>query len=285
MRVRVYMLGLLCWCFSACVVAKCPESMPTGWCWPTGTSNLGHYLDWHGLNPSFPGEKHLAKDIDAEENDPVFAIADGRVLIKRADVGGYGGVGKSGGGMVIRHTAQDGTTFDVLYAHLKDMTVRDTVEYGEVIARIGPYPYADGSRHDHLHFGMSFPSRNDSYYRGSRGMDPIWDGYGIDDEGFYSPLLFLQEHSIEVSRIECHRNGICWKVGNSSEGCYDGSDWTKDGIAAERSVCGDVIDACRWDEGLQYSDSISDRRWIQRVRDWFVRFWRIDRVNAAEVEC
>ncbi|MGB4833662.1 MAG: CARDB domain-containing protein [Candidatus Moraniibacteriota bacterium] len=260
--------------------------MSSGWCWPTGTSNLGNYLGWHGLNTSnFPGEKHLAKDIDAEENDPVYAIADGRVLIRRTDVSGYGGVRKSGGGMVIRHTAEDGTTFDVLYAHLKDMTVKDTVEYGEIIAEIGPYPYADGTRHDHLHFGVSYPSRDDSSYRG-RGTDPIWDGYGVNDEGFYDPLLFLlEEHRINVVRIECHKDAICWQIGESSSKCADGSGWTKDGIVTDNSVCSEVIEGCRWDQGLQIEDTKSDRRWYRSVLDWLVQFWRIERVSAAEVEC
>jgi hypothetical protein len=282
---RYYIAVLLCWLTFNANAGRCPEAMPTGWCLPTGTSKLGNYLGWHGTNPYFPGKYHLAKDVDADEGDNVYAIADGTVLIKRADVAGYGGEGKSGGGMIVRHTAADGTTFDVLYAHLKDMTYKASVEYGDVIAKVGPYPYADGSRHDHLHFAVSYPVRDSGFYQGSRGKDPIWSGYGATDNGFKDPLRFLlEEHQVNVVRIECHKDGICWQVGDSSN-CPDGSGWTKDGIATDNTVCSEVIEGCRWDQGMKFNDTISDRRWYQSVLDWLVQFWRIERVSAAEVGC
>lgn len=58
--------------FSQLALADCPGgTMDKGWCWPTSAGEWTTALIWHGPNPGFSGP-HLAKDISANEGDPVF---------------------------------------------------------------------------------------------------------------------------------------------------------------------------------------------------------------------
>lgn len=182
----------LCLCFSNIVVGSgCPgEEMSTGWCYPTGTHETGGYLGWHGINPDpryVNDGPHLAQDIKATEGNPVFAIADGIILISRTNVSGYGGT-SPGGGMIIRHKTKDGE-IDVLYAHVKNMTSKLGVIKGQHIADVGPY--IGGSQH--IHFAIAAPKRDNSNYLGT-GTAVVWDGYANNDEGFVNPFDFLAKN-------------------------------------------------------------------------------------------
>ena len=179
------------------VAAQCPgDKMANGWCWPTKTSNIGNYLGWHGYNPGFSGN-HLAQDIDADEDTDVYSIADnGTVLKSRNDVSYYGGAtncssdgsGTSipGGGVVIRYVDSNDQSFDVLYAHLKNVYVSDgeSVNSNTKIGKIRNYTWC-GNRMDHLHFGIRFPANDDGN---------LWAGYGNTNKGFIDPINFLNTH-------------------------------------------------------------------------------------------
>lgn len=179
------------------LAAQCPgDKMINGWCWPTKTSNIGNYLGWHGYNPGFSGN-HLAQDIDADEGDDVYSIADNGTVVKsRNDVRYYGGAtncnsdgsGDSipGGGVVIRYVDSNDRSFDVLYAHLKSVYVSDgeIVNSNTKIGKIRNYTWC-GNRMDHLHFGIRFPANDD---------DNRWAGYGNTNKGFVDPINFLNTH-------------------------------------------------------------------------------------------
>ncbi|KKP83211.1 MAG: hypothetical protein UR83_C0038G0014 [Candidatus Moranbacteria bacterium GW2011_GWF2_35_54] len=163
-------------------LAECPGgTMPNGFCWPTeGSAKL---LGWHGENESYPGGVHLAQDIRANEGDDVYAIADGTVLHNSMSIGGYGGVGRNGGGLIIKHKLSSGEEFVALYAHLKNISAGTTVEKGNKIAEIGPY--LGGTVH--LHFGIRFPFNDDNNR---------WAGYGYgSDNGFTQPIAFIQNNA------------------------------------------------------------------------------------------
>ncbi len=159
--------------------------MSKGWCWPTGTSNIGNYIGWldSNPNPKYLGKMHLGQDIDANEDDPVYAIADGKVIENRMDVSDYGGVGYPGGALIIEHTDDNNKPFTVIYGHLKNIDVGCKVVRGQKIAKIGEYK--GGS--DHLHFGLRYPANTGS---------GLWAGYTTSGKkGFVDPLGFLSKHS------------------------------------------------------------------------------------------
>lgn len=183
--------------------ASCPvTSMSTGWCWPTERGDWSNNLAWHGSNAGFAGS-HLAKDIDADEGDLVYAMAKGIVLITRNDVSYYGGATDcnstprsiSGSGVVIRYYTSNGSPVDVLYAHIKNIRVKkgEVVEAGEIVGEIRNYTWC-GSRMDHLHLGVAYKGRNISVYDKS-GTGDVWSGYGTTDKGFVDPVYFFFEQS------------------------------------------------------------------------------------------
>lgn len=197
------LFGFLCFVFGSVAKASCPaSSMEKGWCWPTIRMNWSNELVWHGINSSFSGV-HLGKDIDANENDLVYSVAKGTVLIVRNDVSYYGGAvcnpgpsSISGSGIVIRHYTSTGNAVDVLYAHIKNIRVSkgDIVESGKVLGEIRNYTWC-GARMDHLHFGVAYPDRNMSLYDGSGSAD-VWAGYGSTDKGFVNPVEFFTSNSV-----------------------------------------------------------------------------------------
>ncbi len=174
--------------------SDCPgDEMVNGWCWPTGTNSIGTYIGYDDSNPDFNNRRHLAQDIDASEGSDVYAIANGRVIHARSDIGFYGGATCSGSsidgaGVIIQHTTSTGENFVALYAHLKNVNVSDIVVVGQKIGEVRSYTWCR-SRNDHLHFGIRYPENDD---------DNRWSGYENSDGnhyGFIDPITFLNTHS------------------------------------------------------------------------------------------
>lgn len=84
---------------------------------------------------------HEGIDIAADEGEPVFAAAAGKVLYASDRMRGYGNV------VVLRHDSQVTT----LYAHNRSLKVGlgETVEQGQVIAKLGSTGHSTGP---HIHF-------------------------------------------------------------------------------------------------------------------------------------
>ena len=194
-------------------VFACPGgTMSTGWCWPTGAGKWTNDLAWNGSNSGFPGTRHLAKDVDADENDPVYAMDYGVVLIVREDVNFYGGASGcnptpqsiKGGGAVVRYYNSTGKAIDVLYAHIKELQVQrgNLVVPGQVIAKVRNYTWC-GNRMDHLHLGVAFPARTMSYYDGS-GSGDVWAGYGTSDRWFVNPETFFASNTAGKKIYGCN---------------------------------------------------------------------------------
>ncbi len=197
MKGKMWLVVLaVCFYGNSVFAGTCPgDVMPNGWCWPTGTNSIGNYLGYNQPNPNYHNRKHLAQDIDANEGDNVYAIADGVVLRTKNDVGGYGGLKNCtpshadsipGAGVIIQHTSSNGDKFIALYAHLKNVHVGLKVRAGEKIGEIRNYT-ACGSRMDHLHFGIRFPALDDSHR---------WAGYELNGAyyNFVNPINFLNTH-------------------------------------------------------------------------------------------
>ena len=85
-------------------------------------------------NSDFGGRHHLAVDLFVPGGTPVYAVADGRVVLTRTDAGGYKGV------IVIEHTLPGGAKVLSLYGHLstrEGLKVRNgPVERGALIASV-----------------------------------------------------------------------------------------------------------------------------------------------------
>jgi murein DD-endopeptidase MepM/ murein hydrolase activator NlpD len=105
--------------------------------WPLSagivSSEFGHR--WH--------KAHEGLDIAADEGEPVFASASGKVLYADSRMRGYGNV------VIIRHDS----TVTTLYAHNQALKVRlgETVQQGQVIALLGSTGHSTGP---HVHFEM-----------------------------------------------------------------------------------------------------------------------------------
>lgn len=242
-----------CLCgFASSAFATCNGSpMSNGWCWPLAVSSWGGALGWHGGNSDFSSSgSHLAKDIMASEGSSVYAVSRGIVLIVRNDdVNFYGGAedpgcsiskpkSKKGSGVVIRHYTADKKPFEVLYAHLKNVSVQrgDVVEAGASIAQVRDYTWC-GDNKNHLHLGVVFPARDLSTY-GSSGTGDVWAGYGTTDRGFVNPESFFATQSVgdiapcDPSKERCYlrKNGpsgglIGWYP--PVENCEQASQWFK----------------------------------------------------------
>lgn len=100
------------------------------------TSRFGNRRDPFNWNTRF----HSGIDIAAPLNTPIFAAADGTVVMARNN-GGYGLT------VVIDH----GSTYETLYAHLNriDVEVGDKVNKGDIIAGMGTTGRSTGV---HLHY-------------------------------------------------------------------------------------------------------------------------------------
>ncbi len=232
------------------------EKMLNGWCWPTGTSNIGNYLGFGERNPNYQNRHHLGQDIEANEDDDVYAIADGRVLYARDDVGGYGGLENCtpthtdsipGAGIIIEHTTVDGEKFIALYGHLKNVQVGETVDAGQKIAKIRNYT-ACGTRMDHLHFGIRFPANED---------DNRWAGYESNNNyyHFVDPINFLNTHYpyIDFSDDSTVKEIKARIVGNygwypPNADCFDAIGWfeilSDRCILRDRTICYEVQGTC-----------------------------------------
>ncbi len=144
--------------YSLDIVAQ--EQTPTGFYYPTGTSNFNDDNGWLaiGCNGSvdyLQDEYHLGKDISSNVGDNVYAISGGVVVNKSLNGWGAGNIA-----LVVKHTLTNGIEFLAVYGHIASfLDVGSLVEAGKSFATIGSY-----SLGPHLHFGIhlgtTIPSTN-----------------------------------------------------------------------------------------------------------------------------
>ena len=133
----------------------------------------------------FTENKHLGDDLNgiggenSDLGDPIYAIADGRVLLARDGGPGWGNV------VILLHAfLENGERKYVqsYYGHVQDMLVRpgETVKRGQQIATVGT---ANGRYLAHLHFEMR------------EFLTPfIGPGYREDTRGWINPTKFIEAH-------------------------------------------------------------------------------------------
>src|SRR6202048_3750000 len=133
----------------------------------------------------FTENRHLGDDLNgiggenSDLGDPIYAIADGRVLLARDGGPGWGKI------FILLHAyLENGERKYVqsYYGHVQDMLVHpgETVKRGQQIATVGT---ANGRYFAHLHFEMR------------EFLTPfIGPGYRTDTRGWINPTKFIETH-------------------------------------------------------------------------------------------
>ena len=133
----------------------------------------------------FTENRHLGDDLNgiggenSDFGDPVYAIADGRVIVARDGGPGWGNV------VVVLHAYEENGTrryVQSFYGHVEDMLVtpQQNVRRGEQIATVGS---AGGRYLAHLHFEMR------------EFITPfVGPGYREDTRGWINPSEFIEQH-------------------------------------------------------------------------------------------
>lgn len=133
----------------------------------------------------FTQNKHLGDDLNgiggenSDLGDPIYCIADGRVLLARDGGPGWGNI------IIVLHAYVDNNARKFVqsyYGHVEEMLVHagDEVRRGQKIATVGT---ANGRYLAHLHFEMR------------EFVTPfIGPGYRDDTRGWINPSQFIEEH-------------------------------------------------------------------------------------------
>jgi hypothetical protein len=133
----------------------------------------------------FTENRHLGDDLNgiggenSDFGDPIFAVADGRVLLARDGGRGWGNV------VIILHAYEENGArkyVESYYGHVDTMKVSpgDEVQRGQQIATVGN---ANGQYLAHLHFEMR------------EFLTPsIGPGYRQDTRGWINPSEFIAKH-------------------------------------------------------------------------------------------
>src|SRR2546426_8449422 len=133
----------------------------------------------------FTENKHLGDDLNgiggenSDLGDPIYAIADGRVLLARDGGPGWGNV------IIVLHAYEENGERKYVqsyYGHVQTMLVapRQDVRRGQQIATVGT---ANGDYFAHLHFEMR------------AFVTPyIGPGYRADTRGWIDPSAFIAQH-------------------------------------------------------------------------------------------
>jgi murein DD-endopeptidase MepM/ murein hydrolase activator NlpD len=157
--------------------------LPTAWRFdfPIGNEN-GAFA--YNAQP-FTDNRHLGDDLNgiggenSDQGDPVFAVADGRVIFAEEAGPGWGNV------IIVLHAYEENGTRKFVqsyYGHVETIMVerKQAVHRGEQIATIGT---ADGRYWAHLHFEMR------------EFQTPfIGPGYREDTRGWINPTAFIAAH-------------------------------------------------------------------------------------------
>lgn len=209
----VCFLGASAFLLGAATHSVAQQTMPSGWVWPTGSSNSCSYLGWLGVPTSGPyaGQFHLAQDMCRDLGQPIYAIGDGEVIVSNTAVTGYGPGGGSGGAVVVRHQAADGTWFTALYGHLDSPRALGPVGAGDSLGVANAYSLP------HLHFAISPGFElNSNPFKGYTSV--ISNTYGYVD-----PLPFLALHPrASLARLATDQT-VYWVQSGRKYGVYPAS--------------------------------------------------------------
>jgi hypothetical protein len=198
-----------------------PSPGSGGWYWPVGAEDFRGWAGWLAPRGAYV---HVAQDMPCASGRAVYAVGAGVVYISRADAGGYGVGGASGGCIIITHTTAAGTQFHALYGHVYGLRVKEgeRVQAGQVIARV------NGCRHLHFSTHPGARYRDGNPYAGH--VPRSWADHG----GFVDPVRFLETNPRaaayrppELPWVEVATMGPPLQYGAADGAAY----WTEEGAA------------------------------------------------------
>jgi len=182
--------------------ADVPDYRQNGWASP---------VDYRSHESCFQFDQysgHVGDDLcRPADTTSIVAIADGCVEDYGTKVSGYGGVGISGGVILLRHYTTDGgvnpvftvyghDTPDTAYLDARKCGGNAIVKKGDKIATVHSYYGEGGKRMDHLHIGTR-PNEKESgryEYRGNSCFDSSGKYTRPDHCGWTEPFAFLMSH-------------------------------------------------------------------------------------------
>ncbi|MFZ1736083.1 MAG: peptidoglycan DD-metalloendopeptidase family protein [Candidatus Moraniibacteriota bacterium] len=145
--------------------ADVPDYRQNGWASPVDFRSheyCAQFSDYNGDPVGYDG--HVGNDLCRPANTTsIVAIADGCVEDYSLTAKDYGGVGITGGVILLQHYTDEGEVFFTVYGHDTPDTAyldarkcgSDTiVKKGEKIATVHSYFGKNGTRVDHLHIGI-----------------------------------------------------------------------------------------------------------------------------------
>ena len=159
------------------------ESIPTATHFDFPLGNENGAMAYNAQH--FTQNKHLGDDLNgiggenSDLGDPIYAIADGRVLLARDGGPGWGNV------VILLHAyLENGERkyVESYYGHVQEMLVHsgETVKRGQQVATVGT---ANGRYFAHLHLEMR------------EFITPfIGPGYRDDTHGWINPTKFIEQH-------------------------------------------------------------------------------------------
>ena len=207
-----------------------PDITVSGFIYPTGRPEPYAYAGWlaggPGMPPYIEGFYHLGQDMEANEGDDVYAIADGEIVY--VSVGGWG-VGNYG--LLVKHRLNTGEEFLALYGHV--IPNREDLMYtasgyvdpplslvaGEAFATIGPYDSLP-----HLHFGIRPGAEIPSSPWGRMPLDQ-WPA----TNGFVDPVDWINTNTPYISEERTIEfSGYEWIVKSSNTPVGPGQNYFSD---------------------------------------------------------
>lgn len=139
---------------------------------------------------------HIGVDMAAGQNDPVYAIADGKIL--SVSTGGWSSGSTTNIGIFIEHYLPNGQSFTALYGHIETSSAKKSgnVKAGDQVGKIGDW---NGSG-DHLHFAIVAPGLEYPVDGRKLGRWPDSDYGKLDSKGYYDnglidPIWFITHNT------------------------------------------------------------------------------------------
>lgn len=197
---------LLAVCFVSLsfAVGPCFASMvkhENGWVYPMDREPTEkEWKSWH----SYSG--HVGLDFMQSASISVRAIADGEIVDYSSSLSRYGSwAGTKGSAILVKHKTLEGRVFYAVYGHnniKEDIGIGDDVKAGDVIGYTHAYVGSDGTRQDHIHFGIH-PDKKDTTlpFRGVCSSS--------DDCGWVNPADFLSENSPYIKPKPVQKTYFC----------------------------------------------------------------------------
>ncbi|UCH89989.1 MAG: M23 family metallopeptidase [Thermoplasmata archaeon] len=180
--------------------------------WPVNNYTLADPFGWRWHNNRW--DFHRAIDLRAEEGEPIYAIAPGRVDRTASEDDPDDGFSNGGNVVIIEHFTDPDTPFTFhgyeqtryysVNLHMQDFLVQegDEVEQGQLIGHVG---HAGTASTDHNHFEIRVVCRH-SWDGPGDDLPSECDIMGVNADPHVNPLRFLPYDDKDIMEAEIISN-------------------------------------------------------------------------------